>query len=227
MNESGGRDDGGVFAGDVNEQDVNEQHVHEQPEVPSAFASGFRNFHAGCCGFVATRPDGSEWPFMVTLHDGSTMHGQSAGVLLAEMIPGYAAASGEQDRLRLRTQDALAQAVRAQRQEVDRARQDGAVDPADPADAPLLALLDLPKGEALRLAVDDPEGPAPEDGSEAPRQAPWWGAVPLVLVTTTYAPHTDAPRIGGNTRWLDPSDEVAYLRSLRDVGLYDVWMESA
>ena len=85
---------------------------HPQPGVPSGFAHGFRNFHAGCCGFVATRADGSEWPFMMTLHDGSTLHGVSAGVLLAELIPGYAEA-GEAERVGLRVRDALAQAVRS------------------------------------------------------------------------------------------------------------------
>ena len=205
---------------------------HPPPGVPSAFAQGFRNFHAGCCGFVATRPDGSEWPFMMTLHDGSTMHGVSAGVLLAELIAGYAEA-GEAERAELRVRDALAQASRAQEAEVERARHTGAVDPADTSDAALLGLLALPKNEPLHLSIDDGDGTggdedAPSAGAgHSPSQAPWWAAVPLVLVATTYAPHTDTPRIGGNVRWIDPSDEVRYLRSLHDVGLFDVWMEHA
>lgn len=50
-------------------------------------------------------------------------------------------------------------------------------------------------------------------------------AVPLVLVTTSYVPHTDTAPVTGNVLWIDPADEVAYLRSLRDAGLYDIWME--
>ena len=195
-------------------EDIRESSAtHEFPQVPEAFATGFRNFHAGCCGFVATRPDGSEWPFMMTLHDGSTMHGLSAGVLLAEMIAGYAEA-GEGERATLRARDALRHAVRAQDLAIARAREAGVVDPADPADVPLLDLLELPKDEPLELAVDG------EDG-----QAPWLAAVPLVLVTTSYAPHTDTAPVTGNVLWIDPADEVAYLRSLRDAGLYDIWME--
>lgn len=122
-------------------EDIRESSAtHEFPQVPEAFATGFRNFHAGCCGFVATRPDGSEWPFMMTLHDGSTMHGLSAGVLLAEMIAGYAEA-GDGERAALRARDALRHAVRAQDLAIARAREAGVVDPADPADVPLLDLL--------------------------------------------------------------------------------------
>ncbi|MDO5699531.1 MAG: hypothetical protein Q4G51_16335 [Dermatophilus congolensis] len=196
--------------------------AHGQPQMPEALATGFRNFHAGCCGFVATRADGSEWPFMMTLHDGSTMHGLTPGVLLAEMIAGYAEAD-ESRRAELRAADALTHATRAQELEVERARHSGRIDPADPDDAAVLAILGLPKTEALWLAITD-EHVSDTNGAE-PEQAPWHGAVPLVLVATAYAPHSDTPRIGGNVRWLDPSDEVAYLRSLREVGLYDIWID--
>lgn len=189
-------------------------------EVPEAFATGFRNFHAGCCGFVATRPDGSEWPFMMTLHDGSTTHGVSAAVLLSEMIAGYAEA-GEGERAALRTRDALTHAARAQDLAIARAREAGTVDPGDPADGPLLDLLALPKNEPLHLALGTGDA-----GDAHAEQAPWLAAVPLVLVTTSYAPHTGTAPVTGNVLWIDPAGEVAYLGSLRDAGLYDIWMES-
>ena len=55
----------------------------------------------------------------------------------------------------------------------------------------------------------------------------WRSDVPLVLVTTSYAPFTDVPRpmsVEGdyefvkNIIWLDPSDELRFLQSLSRIG---------
>ena len=49
----------------------------------------FRNHHAGCCGFNPTRPDGSEWTHVLTLHDGSTVHADTPEEIIEELVPGF------------------------------------------------------------------------------------------------------------------------------------------
>lgn len=47
--------------------------------------------------------------------------------------------------------------------------------------------------------------------------------VPLVVIATDYAPFTDRTPPTGNLIWLDPSDEVAYLHSLANAGVIDLY----
>ena len=46
-----------------------------------------RTHHAGCCGHNPTRPDGSEWAHVLTLHDGSVVYADTPAEVLDE-LPG-------------------------------------------------------------------------------------------------------------------------------------------
>ncbi|MDO5628881.1 MAG: hypothetical protein Q4G43_11230, partial [Mobilicoccus sp.] len=90
---------------------------------------------------------------------------------------------------------------------------EGVLDRGDPDDRALIQLVEADK--RLSMLVATPETPT--------EQAPWVAAVPLVLVTTSYAPHGEHPPIPGRVEWLDPTTPESYLVSLRAVGAYDYW----
>lgn len=62
---------------------------------------------------------------------------------------------------------------------------------------------------------------------QAPKDAPvqvgtWNAPTPLVLVETTYQPHTQSPRPQGRVLWLRPTREWDYLVSLADAGVLEI-----
>lgn len=172
----------------------------------------FRNHHSGCCGFVPTHPDGTEWAHLLTLHDGSTVHADTAAEVLAELIVGYEAL-GEAARFTARVRLAERLATQGQEVLIAAALRSGALDPAVPDDEALVDILRADKGTNMSLEDEDAPGSA----------ADWVPATPLVLVSTGYAPHTSYAPIGGNTLWLDPATEAGFLASLRDTGFFDYW----
>ncbi|EPD32930.1 hypothetical protein QP568_09740 [Propionimicrobium lymphophilum] len=46
----------------------------------------------------------------------------------------------------------------------------------------------------------------------------WEHPVPLVLVQTLYAPHSDVPPVQGNVSWIDPLDDKRMLDSFNELG---------
>lgn len=171
-----------------------------------------RNHHAGCCGHNPTRPDGSEWAHVLTLHDGSVVYADTPAEVLDELIPGYARLD-EPGRRTARIGHAERLAQTAQESRIAASAAAGDLDPTDPEAAGLLILLRAPRSLPLALETED----APGD------PAPWLGDPALILVTTTYAPHSDAAPVAGNVAWLDPSTDHSYLGSLRDTGLFSYW----
>lgn len=173
------------------------------------------NHHHGCSGFVPTKPDGSEWAHLLVLEDGAVVHADTEAEALESLIPGYADLPAEDAAARRRARIAHAERLAAAVQErrIDAAVAGGRLNPADADDELLISLLRLPKSEPMLLATPDAPG----------QQAPWDGPVALVLVATSYAPHTDVPQALGRVSWLDPSEERAYLESLRDSGLRNYW----
>ncbi len=49
----------------------------------------------------------------------------------------------------------------------------------------------------------------------------WGHPVPLVLVQTLYAPHSDVAPVQGNVLWIDPLDDKRMLDSLDEAGALD------
>ena len=172
----------------------------------------FRNFHAGCCGYVPTRSDGAEWGHVLTLCDGRTVYADTIDEVFAELVPGWEGLdeAARRDALERHAAD---EAVDAQRRLIEAARGAGTFDPSDPQDAAVRPVLEARKQASLLLETPDAPG----------EQADWLGAVQLVLLTTSYRPHGEHPPIGGRVLWLDPTEPRAYLESLRSAGLYDYW----
>lgn len=175
----------------------------------------FRNHHAGCCGLNPTRPDGTEWEHVMLLHDGSMVHADTPTEVLDELMPGYGRLDDD-GRRTARVGHAERLALAAQEAKIAAAAATGELDPSDPRSAGLLVLLRSSRSAPLFLETDDAPG----------LPAPWLGDPTLILVSTTYAPHTEAPPVKGNVAWLDPESSESYLASLRDTGLFSYWAAS-
>lgn len=174
-----------------------------------------RDNHESCHGSHPGHPDGGEWTHVMVLHDGSTVYADSAAEVLAEMLPGYEGLDDAAQRdLRVRHARLVAEFV--QRLYVQQATEAGVFDAADPQQAPLATILDTDKGLSLGLELPDAPG----------EPADWLPPVPLVLLSTSYAPHTEYPAIGGNVVWIDPTTEGGYLDSLAGTGAFDYWRAS-
>lgn len=184
------------------------------------------NHHSGCCGFYPVRPDGGQWPHVLGLPGGASVHADSPGEILAELIPGYAGLPDDAARRTARERHAVDVGTRHQQARIDAAVADGVVDPDDPADADLIALLREIACRPVALAIADdasaPAGAGPGMG-RGPR---WEGAIRLVCVRTAYAPYGELPPPQGNVDWIDPVDEEGYLVSLRRAGALDYWSEA-
>lgn len=172
----------------------------------------YRNHHAGCCDFSPTRPDGTEWPRVLTLPDGSTVHADTPSELLDELIPGYLDRD-ENARAAARDELAIRMATAAQEAQIRAAVAGGRLDPASPDGAALAAVLRADKAQSMLLEIEDAPG----------EQAPWLPETTLLLVASGYAPHTDYPRIAGNVAYLDPADDESLLDSLGATGVLDYW----
>ncbi len=173
------------------------------------------NHHHGCSGFVPTKPDGSEWAHLLVLEDGAVVHADTETEALESLIPGYADLPRDDADARRRARIGHAERLAALVQErwIEAAVTQGRLIPADPNDELLISILRVPKSQGMVLA--SPQAPG--------EQAPWEGTVGLILVTTSYAPYADVPPATGRVVWLDPSQERAYLESLRDSGLRNYW----
>jgi hypothetical protein len=55
-----------------------------------------------------------------------------------------------------------------------------------------------------------------------PRVELWDGKVPLVLVSTEYAPYSEVPRPTGNVEWIDPFTDLTLLTTLEKLGNFTV-----
>lgn len=148
----------------------------------------------------------------MVLHDGSTVYADTAAEVLAEMVPGYERLDAA-DQREARVRHARQVAAFAQRLQIDKAVEAGLLDQSDPQQAALAQILTTDK--ALSLSLEFPGAPG--------EPADWLPVVPLLLLTTSYAPHANYPPIGGNVVWIDPATEEGYLASLRRTGIFSYW----
>lgn len=166
------------------------------------------------------RADGEPWPMIAVLGDRFAV-ANDPSALLGEIIDGYPvyvppADDGEEETLDargdvddeaayIRWEHACMMATQIQGMFCDDAAQQGRFDPAEESEEILTAFF---QDRSLPVTVQD-----------------WTHPIPLVLVTTNYSPATALPppmgKDGGEIIWLDPTDEVKYLRSLANAGALD------
>lgn len=168
-----------------------------------------RDYHETCHGSHPVRPGGGDWTHVMVLHDGSTVYADSAAEVLEEMIPGYELLD-EAARAEVRGRHARQVAAWVQRLHLEKA----GLDLADANQAALADIMNADKAAALQLELPGAPGQA----------ADWLPEVPLVLVSTSYAPHTEYPPLGGNVVWIDPASEDGYLASLQGTGVFSYWV---
>lgn len=171
-----------------------------------------REHHESCHVEAPVHPEGREWAHVMVLHDGSTVYADSAAEVLAELLPGYELLDADA-QLAMRVRHGEQAAGFVQKLYLEQAGQSGSFDPTDPANAALREILRADKGVSLSLSLPE----APDEAAD------WLPTVPLVLVTTRYAPHQPYPPIGGNVVWIDPTTEADYLLSLRSSGVFSYW----
>ena len=161
---------------------------------------------------LPARPDGSPWPLLL-VHGGDMTGADTAGELLAVLMPGYqnlpdddadhdAAGhdeAGHDEALWRRYESAVATASQLQETLLATAAVHGDFDAAQAGEGTLTALL--------------ADKTVPTSCTE------WRCAVPLVLIDTDYAPFTPRPRPDGRVIYLRPAQEHDYLASLAEAGL--------
>lgn len=180
-----------------------------------ALVARFVNHHHGCCGYVPTRPDGSEWAHILVLPSGAVVHADTATDCLEELIEGYADSSPS-EQLDLRIAHAHAAATWLREVRVAQAVADGVL--TEEERRALSPLLDAPTTSPVHLA---------RPGATSGDQTEWDGPIALVAVTTTYAPHSDAPPLRGWITWIDPSTEESLLLTLGAAGVRNYWRAEA
>lgn len=150
---------------------------------------------------VPPHPEGERWLVVWVGPDGNAVFADSMTDVIGEIIPGYLDLDDEDE-------DDLA------------------------LDARIVALAQASsRAQAARLAAE-PDHPLSEDElnvallpkQQAPDITAWNPALPLLLLTTHYAPYTDEPRPEGAIVWMDPSTELTFLASLQKVGFGEMWL---
>ncbi|QNE48685.1 hypothetical protein F1C58_16640 (plasmid) [Glaciihabitans sp. INWT7] len=160
------------------------------------------------------REDGASWPYALLVAD-ETIYADSLTELVAHVIEGYDAFADDEegDVLAFLTRVDSASSIAAQSQAVVLAEmtESGEFDPETSTETILTALL-TPRGTGL------------VDGSDFGGN--WDNPVPLLLLTTDYAPFTAYTLITGNVEYFDPSNERTYLESLQKFGFVELFVNA-
>ncbi len=170
-------------------------------------------------------PEGGTWQYAGVALSGQTYFADSVTEIIEATLPGYASLKfvddagrvefleeGDDVALVMRYEDLISHATGYQEAIVNAAVEKGAFIPSEVSEDVLTALLAerIVPFEGIPLN-DDPADPRVE--------LEWDCEVPLVLMTSDYAPFTDRPEPTGNIIWLDPTTELTYLRSLDRLGV--------
>ncbi|MEU6738089.1 hypothetical protein [Streptosporangium sandarakinum] len=141
------------------------------------------------------KDDGTPYAYMM-INGWWRVYADDPAELVEELIPGYAALAGEEERAAARLRLAVDTQVRLQA----RLAVDGNLDACTPEEREV-------------ILADRAEPPAP---------AVWEAAIPLVLITSHYEPHAPRPRpraAEGAVIWLDPAGEESLLAGLARAGV--------
>lgn len=147
-------------------------------------------------------PDQKPWLVVWIARNGDAIFADSLSDIVAVLIDGYDDLDDEGDgdphlEARIDTLAPLASAAQA------------------------LILADL---AARDIQLSEQELTAALLDKEQPTSLTRWNpAEPLILLTTTYEPFTDAPAPEGAILWLDPTNEAAFLGSLNKIGEGELW----
>lgn len=165
---------------------------------------------------IPDHPDGGIWTHVLSLPGEQIVFADSAtdavGAVAGEEYDALGDDDADNDEaLGMRYDLACAFAAVVQHVFNQQAVQGGYFDPANESEFVLTA---------LHQSKNDPwvDETAPGGFGGGPE---WTHRVPLVLVSTHYAPYTDIERPAGNILWIDPAKETDFLSSLYDAGLLD------
>ncbi|MFE6966790.1 hypothetical protein ACFVAJ_16900 [Agromyces sp. NPDC057679] len=149
------------------------------------------------------RTDGTSWPYVLNTND-HAVYADSVTEIVAALIEGYADVEdsyrGDVDAWMRRVVAAGELAEKAQAQAI------AAVELFDLAAA----------SEDVATALLAPRGVATNQFA-----GNWGGPVPLILVSTDYAPYTDVPLPTGDVTFLDPTNEQTFVNSYAELHGYE------
>lgn len=160
---------------------------------------------------VPAHEDGSPYAFALANAE-STLFADTRTEVIADLLEGYGdipeGEEGDNMALIARHESALVLASRLQEMLAASAVNEGRWDHANASEDVLTAIF-TPRSEGVVF-----------DGQE------WTEPVPLVLVSTSFAPVTERPRIEGNVLWIDPFTETTFLQTLGEAGLIDMRVQA-
>lgn len=155
--------------------------------------------------------DGEDYPYIM-VGDDSLIFAEGFGDLVAVLFDDedYEEASVE-SKLELRHDLAVAIATQAQGGVVSYLTDEGTLSPES---------LSEPEINLIFNSKDEPFG---IDGEWSAKDTTGT-AIPVILVSTHYAPFTDFDQVvGEGVKYLDPTDEEAFIRSLSDIGVVELY----
>lgn len=147
--------------------------------------------------------DGNPWQYALRQGEATALS-DSLTEIVAHLFPEYAefdaTAESDERALQFRWAKATEAANTVQATWVAQAIERGVWDPSDERDE-----------DRLNAIVGNRE--LPVDGILR-----WEEPIPLVLISTDYAPYTDRPLPEGHLYWINPHTEMTFLMSLTDLG---------
>ena len=155
------------------------------------------------------REDGTPYPYAL-IQGSATIYCDGPGDVIAHIIEGYGdipdTPEGDDQALIARVQQSIHMAAFIQGTLAAEAFAEGTFNPEDETEDVTTALFG---DRTIPVLIDE------------------WkhDVVPLVLITTDYAPYINAnvpPK--GNVWWIDPSDEALFVQSLNGLGAIQVYV---
>jgi hypothetical protein len=158
--------------------------------------------------------EGGVWPFAL-MAGNNTVFADSLSELVGFVIPDYAdiplTEEGAVDAFFARVDAGAAFVAIAQGTMLAALNDEGVFVPENESEDVLTALLGA-RGTGLIDGLDF-------DGV-------WEHAIPLLLLSTDYAPFSDVAPITGNVQYFDPSDERVFVDSLAQLGLVELFVNA-
>lgn len=160
---------------------------------------------------MPVREDGTPYPFCMAYQDRAVL-AESRTELVSDLVEGYAdlpeGDEGNAEALVARFETAVHVVDQFQQIIAAQAVEDGKFDTKVESEENLTAIF-TPRREKLGEI------------------APWSHVVPLVLISTDYAPFTEVPAPEGNILWVNPYTETTFLDTLTQLGVIEFYANEA